>query len=89
MLLEDVKIDFNGARNVFKSLMDSLIEERRLQDGTIRGYTYTYRKLCEYLGKKDFIVDELTLGVVKDYAAWLERNNIKVISGNPAPLPKY
>lgn len=78
MLLEDVKIDFNGARNVFKTLMDSLIEERRLQDGTIRGYTYTYRKLCEYLGKKDFIVDELTLGVVKDYANWLERNNIKV-----------
>jgi len=78
MLLEDVKIDFCGAKNVFKSLMDSLIEERRLRDGTIRSYTYTYRKLCEYLSKKDFIVDELTLGVVKDYAAWLERNNIKI-----------
>lgn len=78
MLLEDVKIDFNGARNVFKSLMDSLIEERRLRDGTIRSYTYTYRKLCEYLGRKDFIVDELTLGIVKDFAAWLERNNIKI-----------
>lgn len=78
MLLEEVKIDFNGARNVFKVLMDSLINERRLKDGTIRSYTYTYRKLCEYLGRKDFIVDELTLGIVKDFAAWLERNNIKI-----------
>lgn len=78
MLLEDVKIDFNGARNVFKVLMDRLIEERRLKYGTIRSYDYTYTKLCEFLGKKDFIVDELVLGVVKDFAQWLERNNIKI-----------
>lgn len=78
MLLQDTRNDFNGASNVFKSLMDSLIDERRLKDGTIRSYTYTYRKLCEYLKRKDFIVDELVLGVMKDFAAWLERNNIKI-----------
>lgn len=78
MLLQDIETDFNGASNVFKRVMDRLIEERRLRDGTVRGYTYTYRKLCEYLNRKDFIVDELVLGVVKDFATWLEKNNIKI-----------
>lgn len=77
MLLQDTKNDFNGASNSFKKLMDRIIEERHLQDGTIRGYTYTYRKWCEYLDKRDFIIDELVLSVVKGFADWMERNNIK------------
>jgi hypothetical protein len=77
MLLQDTKNDFNGASNSFKKLMDRIIEERHLQDGTIRGYTYTYRKWCEYLGRRDFIIDELVLSDVKGFADWMERNNIK------------
>lgn len=78
LLLQDTEIDFNGATNVFKTMMESLIEERRLKAGTIRSYDYTWKKLSEFIGRKDFITDELTLGVVKDFASWLERNNIKV-----------
>ena len=77
LLLQNVEIDFNGASNEFKTLMDNLIAERRLKNGTIRSYDYTWKKLKEYLGRDNFIVDELVLGVVKDFAAWLERNEIK------------
>lgn len=78
LLLQNVEIDFNGSENTFKGLMDKLIVERRLKHGTIRSYDYTWKKLKEYLGRDNFIVDELVLGVVKDFAAWLERNNIKI-----------
>ena len=62
----------------FWALCERLIEERRLKYGTIRSYEYTYRKLCEFLKRKDFFVDELVLGVVKDFATWLEKNDIKI-----------
>ena len=78
MLLQNVEINHSGVKNVFYDLMKQVIEERRLKDGTIRSYQYTYRKLSEFLHKRDFIVDELTLGTVKDFAYWLERCNIKV-----------
>ena len=78
MLLEECKVDLDGSKNVFKGLMMRLIDERRLAAGTIRSYDHTYKKLCEFLNRKDFIVDELTLGVVKDFSSWLERNDIKI-----------
>lgn len=78
ILLYEVEINHDGSSNVFKDLMDSLIEERRLKYGTIRSYDYTFKKLKEYLGRDNFICDELVLGVVKDFAAWLERNEIKI-----------
>lgn len=79
MLLENYLVDLSVDDDVmFSSLYKRLIDERRLRDGTIRRYTYTYRKLCEFLGRKDFIIDELTLGVVKDFASWMERTNIKI-----------
>ena len=78
MLINDIVVDFDGSSNKFIDLMNRLIEERRLRDGTIRRYEYCYRKLCEFLGRKDFIVDELDLGVMKDFASWLERTRIKI-----------
>lgn len=77
MLLEDYRVDFNANSNVFADVMKRLVDERRLRDGSIRRYTYTYRKLSEYLRKNDYIIDELTLGVVKDFADWLEKCGIK------------
>lgn len=78
MLISDVVVDFDGSANKFIDLMNRLIEERRLRDGTARRYSYCYRKLCEYIGRNDFIVDELDLGMVKDFALWLERTRIKI-----------
>lgn len=78
MLLEDAVEDLRGSDGGYWDICQQLISERRLKDGTYRSYLYTYRKLCEYLRKRDFIVDELTLGVVKDFAEYMERDGIKV-----------
>ena len=67
MLLDDCQIDFCAKSNVYKSLMDSLVEERRLKFKTVCKYNYAYKKLCEYIGRKDFIIDELNLGFIKDF----------------------
>lgn len=78
MLLENSVIDLHANDSDFWSVCQRIIDERRLKDGSMRTYTYTYRKMCEYLKRKNFIIDELTLGVVKDFAEWLEKTGIKI-----------
>lgn len=78
MLFEDSRPNKTPNNGTFLNVYQRLIEERRLKDGTVRGYTYTYRKLCEYLRRKEFFVDELVLGIVKDFASWLEKEGIKI-----------
>ena len=77
MLLQDSVVDLHITDGDFWPLCQRIIAERRLKDGTIRTYTYTYKKMCEYLKRKDFVIDELVLPVVKDFAAWLEKGGIK------------
>lgn len=76
MLLENSVIDLSINSGDYWNLSNRIIEERRLRDGTIKRYVYTYRKLCEFIGRKSFIVEELNLGRVKDFANWLEKNGI-------------
>lgn len=75
MLLEDVKTDFSGAKNDFKRVMDDLIQERRLKPNTVKNYTNCYKKLKDFLGKDSFIVDELTVGAVREFAEYLDSSD--------------
>lgn len=77
MLLENSVADLH-ADGTYWDICQKLIDERRLKDGTYRSYLYTYRKLCEFLNRKEFVVDELNLGIVKDFAGWLEKEGIKI-----------
>lgn len=72
LLLEDVQIDFNGKSNIYIDVMNKLIDDRRLKLKTRKKYTYAYKKLCDYIGKKDFIIDELNLGFIKDFMRSLD-----------------
>lgn len=72
MLLEDYRIDYNGNSNVFKDVMDRLCNERRLKDKTKYSYIYCHRKLSEYCGKDDFLVDEVNLAFVKGFLSWCD-----------------
>ena len=72
MLLEDVQLDFNGKSNIYIDVMNRLISDRRLQSSTVNRYKYAYGKLCEYIGRKDFIIDELNVGFIKDFTKWLD-----------------
>lgn len=71
MLLEDCKVDYNGNSNIYKDVMNRLINDRRLGTSTRKRYGYAYGKLCEYIGRDDFIIDELNIGLIKDFTRWL------------------
>lgn len=79
MLLENCLIDLSVDDDVsFWRLCERIIDERRLKAGSRRSYTYSYRKLKEFLRRDKFIIDELTLSVCKDFANWLEKDGIKI-----------
>lgn len=71
MLLEDCKVDYNGKSNIYIDVMNKLMSDRRLQTNTRNKYKYAYKKLVEYIGRKDFIINELNVGFVKDFCKWL------------------
>ena len=71
MLLEGCKVDYNGKSNIYIDVMNKLMSDRRLQTNTRNKYQYAYKKLVEYIGRKDFIIDELNVGFVKDFCKWL------------------
>lgn len=77
ILLGNCKVDFSAKSNIYKSIMDSLIDERRLKYKTVERYNYAYTKLCDYIGRKDFIIDELNVGLVKDFL-----NSINISDGS-------
>lgn len=72
MLLEDCKVEYNGKSNIYIDVMNKLISDRRLQTATVNRYKYAYGKLVEYIGRKDFIIDELNVGFIKDFCRWLD-----------------
>ena len=72
MLLEDCKVEYNAKSNVYIDVMNRLITDRRLGTSTKKRYGYAYNKLCEYIGRKDFIIDELNVGFIKDFTRWLD-----------------
>ena len=71
MLLEDCKVEYNGNSNIYRDVMNRLINDRRLGTSTRKRYGYAYGKLCEYIGRDDFIIDELNVGFIKDFCKWL------------------
>ena len=71
MLLEDCVIDLSGRTNIYKDVMNRLMDERRLADKTRKRYMYGYRKLVDYIGREDFIIDELNIGFIKDFMRYL------------------
>ena len=93
MLLNGCEVNFNGSSNVYKVLMDKLIEDRRLKYSTASTYRYSFSLLCEFMHRDDFIVDELTVGVMKDFGSWLEKkinsNTIKHVISQVAAVWNY
>lgn len=71
MLLVSTK-DFSGKSLRYIDLMNEMLDSRRLKQSTKYQYLHSYRKICEYLRRDDFIITELTVGTLKDFAKWLE-----------------
>lgn len=77
MLIDSASEPKEMGKNDYRGVYIRLLDERRLSDSTVRKYEYVYRKLCEFLKKESFMVDELTLPVIKDFCFWMERDGIK------------
>lgn len=71
MLFDAVRKPQNKLTNDFKSLYKRLVDERRLSKCSRKRYDYAFRKLVEFGGEDNFIIEELDLGYVKDFSHWL------------------
>jgi hypothetical protein len=71
MLFDAVRKPQNKLTNDFKSLYERLVDERRLSKCSRKRYEYAFRKLVEFNGGDNFIIEELNLGFVKDFSSWL------------------
>lgn len=76
MLFDVVRKPQNKLTNDFKSLYERLVNERRLSKSSSKRYLYAYNKLKEFIGRDDFIIDELGLTFVKDFSKWLNKCGI-------------
>lgn len=66
MLLSDgEKVD--RMSSIYKDVMEHLIEERRLKDGTVSHYLYSFRLLVGFIGRDNFLIQDVTIGVIKDF----------------------
>lgn len=63
--------------NTFLNVYKRLCDDRRLSEGTRRRYLYCYNKLCEFFGRKNFIVTELTTAKMRDFSSWMENGGLK------------
>ncbi len=91
MLLEEYRVDYNGNSNVFVDVMNRLCDERRLKDKTKYSYLYCHRKLSEYCGKDDFLVDEVNIAFIKGFLSWTDVSDEtkRGICGNVASVWNY
>lgn len=66
----DASIGLNS--NVYKDIMEYMINEKRMSKSTTLSHRYAYSKLVEFFGRDNFLIDEINLGALKDFADWLK-----------------
>ena len=66
----DASIGLNS--NVYKDIMEYMINEKRMSKSTTLSHRYAYSKLVEFFGRTNFLIDEINLGALKDFADWLK-----------------
>lgn len=75
MLLSDNANDISSSilnSNVYKDIMEYMINEKRMGKATSHSHRYTFDKLVEYIGRDSFLIDEINLGFIKDFSSWLK-----------------
>ena len=73
LLEEDVAADAKSV--VYLDVMERMLAEKVLSDGSRRMYRYAYKRLCDVL-KGRFIVDEVTAGVLQQCVKVWQKNGI-------------
>lgn len=65
ILLEDDSVPILSKR--YHTLTDNYVADRNLSFNSAKGYKYNLSKLDAFFGRNDYIVDELTTGVIKRF----------------------
>ena len=93
MLINALQENAVEASNLYGVVYLNLIEEKRLSEGSKRRYKHAYSLLVEFMGRNDFIIDELTVGIMKDFSKWMENklqdNTIKSVLATVASVWNY
>lgn len=93
MLINALQENVVEASNLYGVVYLNLIEEKRLSEGSKRRYKHAYSLLVEFMGRNDFIIDELTVGIMKDFSKWMEKrlqsNTIKSVLATVASVWNY
>ena len=93
MLINSLNEKAVEASNLYGVVYLNLLGEKRLSGGSIRRYRHTYNLLVEFMGRDNFIIDELTIGVMKDFSKWMEKrlqsNTIKSVLATVASVWNY
>lgn len=73
MLLEDDVVNTRSV--IYYDVMERMLAERSLSDGSRRMYRYSYKRLCDVLSGR-FIVDEVTANVLRNAVKVWQKNGV-------------
>ena len=67
MLVEESVNDYSGKSNRWIDLQRQYLNEKHLSKGTEKLYEFCYKKLSDYIGRNDFLVNEVNVKFLKDF----------------------
>lgn len=78
MILEREEVK-NAVTNDLHCLINSYIAEKGLSSSsTVGKWWCMYRNICEFVGRKDILINEINEGFCRRYASWLENKGVTV-----------
>lgn len=78
MIIESMKPkELSAKALMFADIMESLIADRKLKWATANCYRDVYKQLCQFIGKTDFVITEITDDTIIDYAQYLINKGVK------------
>lgn len=74
LIIEGSINDYDGSNNRWIDLQNAYLNEKHLSQGTEKLYEFCYKKLSDYIGRNDFLVDEVNLRFLKDFINYSLKN---------------
>ena len=71
-MLMNANVDVYANDSDYWTVCNRLMADRRLKPGSRHLYKFAYQRLVKFMGRNKFLVEELTIGVMKDFGRYLE-----------------
>ena len=71
-MLMNANVDVYANDSDYWTVCQRLMNDRRLKSGTRHLYKFAYQRLVKFMGRDKFLIEELTIGVMKDFGRSLE-----------------